>query len=177
MRIAYGMREAVREKLRSLSHEKRALKIVAIDVEAFEGDPKQILEVGIATLRYRRTNTLGESVAGVTCSHFIVKENKSIVNGRFVPNCRHLYRHGRSEELPCGEIKSIVEYLLGTADLFVAHSLENEQTYLGYLGVASSLTREPHTTTVDTQILHRAASGNNDSIGLANLGESLGASK
>lgn len=88
---------------------------IAIDVEAWEREPKPITEVGVATLDTRdledvAPGTHGEGWQGaIRARHFRIVEYRHLVNKDFVDGCPEHFEFGKSEMIGKDKIGSKVK--------------------------------------------------------------------
>ncbi|KAM9910363.1 hypothetical protein OXX69_004547 [Metschnikowia pulcherrima] len=108
----------------------RKRPLVAVDVEAYERQPKSITELGIAI--YDPENQWLSAQPHIKTVHIISQENKRLLNSQFVPN--HKYRFNG------GTLKNAV---------LVGHNLAGDIKWLQSHGVGSG----GDTPQVDTQKL------------------------
>lgn len=94
----------------------RSKVFVAIDLELFEFNNNYLTEIGIAV--YDPTNMSKNQpnpiLPKIKCCHFIVKENKHKVNGRFVPNNMYNFSYGESVIMSMNDCKAAVNTILFT---------------------------------------------------------------
>lgn len=89
---------------------------IAIDVEAYEREPKPVTEIGVATLDTRdlsdvASGTNGEAWQGaIRARHFRIAEYKHLVNKDFVNGCPEHFEFGRSEMIGRDKIGSKVSH-------------------------------------------------------------------
>lgn len=89
---------------------------IAIDVEAYEREPKQVTEVGVATLDTRdlkgvAPGTNGEGWQGaIRARHFRIAEYKHLVNKDFVEGCPEHFEFGNSEVIGSDKIGTKVRF-------------------------------------------------------------------
>lgn len=94
----------------------RSKVFVAIDLELFEFNNNYLTEIGIAVydptgMPKNRPNPI---LPKIKCCHFIVKENKRKVNGRFVPNNMYNFSYGESVIMSMDDCKTAVNIILST---------------------------------------------------------------
>jgi hypothetical protein len=94
----------------------RSKVFVAIDLELFEFNNNYLTEIGIAVYdpRGMPKNQPNPILPKIKCCHFIVKENKRKVNGRFVPNNMYNFSYGESVIMAMEDCKTAVNTILGT---------------------------------------------------------------
>lgn len=89
---------------------------IAIDVEAFEREPKPVTEIGVATLDTRdlkdvAPGTNGEGWQGaIRARHFRIAEYKHLVNKDFVEGCPEHFEFGKSEMIGRDKIGTKVRW-------------------------------------------------------------------
>lgn len=117
----------------------RERPLVAIDVEAWEKDTKNVTEIGIAIFD---PQVLKCSILPVIKTyHLIVKEHKKLFNGRFVPDNKHKFMGGKSYELTLDEGKKFTDaiidnYINERNGVLVGHHIESDIKWLSSLGVS-----------------------------------------
>ena len=82
--------------------------LVCLDIEAFEFNHKQLLEIGIVTLGIQKDATNGtiSVLSQPIAQHYLIKEHASLFNGRNVANRKHHFAFGTSIETSTHEVSS-----------------------------------------------------------------------
>lgn len=103
-----------------------------IDVEAWEKDTKLITEIGMAFFEIKP--------GGGSCfrhRHFLIAENLSKRNGRYVEDNRDSFLYGNSETLSQADAVIEVNKELKDADYIVGHALAGDLAWLRSIGVSA----------------------------------------
>lgn len=132
----------------------RQRPLVAIDVEAWEQNPQKITEIGVAV--YDPTNQIHSLVPRVKTLHILVKENKNMNNGRYVPNNKYKFNGGRLYEMTSAQLKGLLNlilthYLNKSNGVLVGHNVGGDISWLAKHGVKLV----ENIDTVDTEKLHK----------------------
>lgn len=131
----------------------RQFPLVAIDVEAWEQNPNKITEIGLAVYDPRDQWTL--VVPRIRTAHILVKENKSMNNGRYVPDNKMRFNGGVSYEMLSTELRGwlsdvLAYYLNKCTGVLVGHNVGGDIQWLARHGVMEVRDIE----TVDTEKVH-----------------------
>lgn len=132
----------------------RQFPLVAIDVEAWEQNPNKITEIGLAVYDPHDQWTL--VVPRIRTAHILVKENKHMSNGRYVPNNKMRFNGGVSYEMLTAELRGwlsdiLTYYLNSRTGVLVGHNVGGDIQWLARHGVMEVRDIE----TVDTEKVHR----------------------
>lgn len=130
----------------------RKRPLVAVDVEAYERQPKFITELGIAI--YDPENQWLLAQPHIKTVHIISQENKRLLNSQFVPNHKYRFNGGTLYQITK---KALLKYLEETFRYYfqeknavlVGHNLAGDIKWLQSHGVGSG----GDTPQVDTQKL------------------------
>lgn len=127
--------------------------LVAIDVEAWEQNPNKITEIGLAVYDPRDQWTL--VVPRIRTAHILVKENKSMSNGRYVPDNKMRFNGGVSYEMLAAELRGwlsaiLAHYLEARPGVLVGHNVGGDIQWLARHGVMEVCDIQA----VDTQQVH-----------------------
>lgn len=132
----------------------RQRPLVAIDVEAWEQNPKKITEIGLAV--YDPDRQLHLIMPRVRNLHILVKENKNMRNGRYVPNNKYRFNGGVSYEMSTAQLKGLLNeilthYLNTRNGVLVGHNIGGDIAWLASHGVKMVESID----TIDTEKMHR----------------------
>lgn len=132
----------------------RPFPLVAIDVEAWEQNPNKITEIGLAV--YDPRDQWALMVPRIRTAHILVKENKSMNNGRYVPNNKMRFNGGVLYEMLGAELRGWLSEILGyylnqRTGVLVGHNVGGDIEWLARHGVMEVRGIE----TVDTEKVHR----------------------
>ncbi|KAF4554333.1 Hypothetical protein D9617_4g000860 [Elsinoe fawcettii] len=132
---------------------------VCVDLEAFEFDHKNILEVGVSTLDSRHLTAevvakpASEWFKQIRSEHYIIEEGRHLVNKRFVKGCPDGFIFGKSKVLPAVQARAVLrQHLSAPRSIFsddlaspvydsspdvyiVAHGLKNDTTLMKNFGI------------------------------------------
>ena len=105
--------------------------LIAVDVEAYEGDPSLVTEIGLACC------SVMKGVAKFKYfRHLIIEEHLKFRNGRHVADNRDNFVFGHSEVLPLERAVQAVSNDLNHADYIIGHSVQGDIDWLRSIGVA-----------------------------------------
>lgn len=132
----------------------RKRPLVAVDVEAWERNPKKITEIGLAV--YDPDHQYHLIMPRVKTLHILVKENKNMTNGRWVPNNKLRFNGGVSYEMTTSQLKGLLNeilthYLNTRNGVLVGHNIGGDIQWLSSHGVKLV----ENIDTVDTFKVHR----------------------
>ncbi|PVH74992.1 hypothetical protein DL98DRAFT_658444 [Cadophora sp. DSE1049] len=105
--------------------------VISIDVETWEEDLNKVTEGGIAWTEREE----------VIARHLIIKEHKELMNGKYVPERRHLFQHGESKFVEIDSIRGEVEKQLGACKeghekvVLVGFNVDGDVKWLKELGI------------------------------------------
>lgn len=128
----------------------KSCKILALDLEVYEENPSEILEIGCVLFRMVSLETRSQVLA---CNHYIIRDNKHLKNECLMPDNRDRFRFGVSHEISMSEAKKIIEDLSLRVEYITAHAAENLTAYLKERGIDIRGVK-----VIDTKLLHTAVS-------------------
>lgn len=123
--------------------------ILAMDLEVFENNPKEILEIGYTL--FRMDSLEKEDCQILTCKHYVIIDNKHLKNEQLMPDNRDKFRFGITEEITIREAKKVVEDIVDRAECIAAHAACNLVEYLHQRGINLQ-----EIEVIDTKLLHTA---------------------
>lgn len=100
---------------------------VCLDVEAHEMNKRRILEVGMSMV-----DVVDREIETV---HFIVEENSSYRNGRYVPDNRDDFSHGSSRVIAEDDLREFLQNQIDFSEGVVGHDVRADKKFLSYIGV------------------------------------------
>ena len=98
-----------------------------VDIEAYEHSKSKILEVGISIVDLEEET--------ISTRHFIVEENMSFRNGKYVADNRDNFSYGLSEVVSQKDLVAYLDIVISVSEGIVGHALSNDTKYLHNLGV------------------------------------------
>lgn len=121
--------------------------ILAMDLEVFENNPEEILEIGYSLFRMDSIET--DYI--LKRKHYVIIDNKHLKNEQLMPDNRDKFRFGKTEEITMTAAKKVIEQVVGRASYIAAHAAENLEEYLEQRGINLHGVE-----VVDTKLLHTA---------------------
>lgn len=127
---------ALRQSMEAVYLRKRPL--VSIDIEAFERNPSKVTEVGVAIYDPEAQQLLLQPT--IKTLHIIIKENKQMLNTRFVPNKKFEFNGGYSYELLMIQLRQFLanlfnHYLVDCRGSLVGHNVDGDIKWIRGMGV------------------------------------------
>ena len=115
--------------LRTTLQTKPNARIMAFDVETYEHDKSQTLEVGYVITNLDRPD---ENDA----YHYIIEENLHYSNKDYVPDNRERFRFGTSQRMSLKEAAEKFKQHIADVDFLVTHAGHNDEVYLSRCGIS-----------------------------------------
>lgn len=127
---------ALRESMEIVYLRKRPL--VCIDIEAFERNTSRVTEVGVAIYDPELQQLLMQP--SIKTLHIIIRENKQLLNLRFVPNKKFEFNGGCSYELLMKQLRDFLaklfnHYLVDCRGSLVGHNVDGDIKWIQSMGV------------------------------------------
>lgn len=127
---------ALRQSMEAVYLRKRPL--VSIDIEAFERNPSKVTEVGVAIYDPEAQQLLLQPT--IKTLHIIIRENKLMINTRFVPNKKFEFNGGCSYELLMIQLRQFLtklfnHYLVDCRGSLVGHNVDGDIKWIRGMGV------------------------------------------
>ena len=104
-------------------------RIMTFDVETYEHDKSQTLEVG-----YVITNL--DKPEEIDAFHYIIEENLHYSNKDYVPDNRERFKFGTSQRMSLKEAAETFKQHIADADFLVTHAGHNDEVYLSSCGIS-----------------------------------------
>lgn len=139
IRLLDSIRESLNEK---------PCVILAMDMEVFENNPKEILEIGYAIFSMDSIET--DQI--LACKHYIITDNKHLKNKNLMPDNRDKFRFGITEDISMAAAKKRIEEVVGRVNYIAAHAAGSLVEYLKQRGI----NLRPGVQVIDTKLLHTA---------------------
>ena len=115
--------------LRTTLQTKPNARIMTFDVETYEHDKSQTLEVG-----YVITNL--DKPDEIDAFHYIIEENLHYSNKDYVPDNRERFKFGTSQRMSLEEAAEKFKQHIADADFLVTHAGHNDEAYLSGCGIS-----------------------------------------
>ncbi|GAB5360134.1 hypothetical protein AAMO2058_000601300 [Amorphochlora amoebiformis] len=139
------------------------VKLLCVDVEAWEKAHSKITEIGVCL-----ATVSSGLLQSFESRHLIIKEHKHLRNGKWCPDNRDFFRFGKSEILRRHVAANVVSRLLKNCTHVVGHAVEGDLKWLRSLGL------EPNRTVFDTQTLAMAIRNQTQTKSLKDLCINIG---
>jgi hypothetical protein len=125
----------------ALFPESETVVLASVDVEAWEGGPSLVTEIGLAFFVARKSGSTFRH------RHILIEEHLALRNGKFVADNRDHFLYGDSEVLPLIQAVAEVSTELGAADFIVGHAVAGDLKWLRSIGVGGINKHSPKTPT------------------------------
>ena len=132
--------------------------LVCLDIEAFEFNHRQLLEIGIVTLSIQKDSTNGSIIvlSQPIAQHYLIQEHASLFNGRNVANRKHHFAFGTSIETSTLEVSLKLHSLLSLPHtILIGHNILSDIEFLK--GAGHPIPSHLQTQIFDTQLMFAQA--------------------